>query len=200
MSAARAAFSSASALSAAAFSVARAVFAAAKAASAAVLSAVRAAAAAATASASALSDAAFSAVRAAVAVANAAFSAATAASDAAFSAVRAAFSAASAAVAFAISPFASVTSMKVEIALTAGSKPATSTAGIETDNAACPAVDGYVRVNSDTPSAFDEVAVVEVKLIGVIVGLTPTTGFPKTSVTLTLCFTSVEVNGFAFGV
>jgi hypothetical protein len=90
--------------------------------------------------------------------------------------------------------------MKVEIALTAGSKPRTSTAGIETDNAACPAVDGYVTVNSDTPSAFDEVAAVEVKLIGVTVGLTPTTAFPNTSVILTLCFTSVEVNGFAFGV
>jgi len=59
---------------------------------------------------------------------------------------------------------------------------------------------GYVTVNSDTPSAFDEVAAVEVKLIGVTVGLTPTTAFPNTSVILTLCFTSVEVNGFALGV
>ena len=90
--------------------------------------------------------------------------------------------------------------MNVEIAFTAGSKPMTSTAGIETESALFPGVEGYVRVNSETPSAFDALAVVAVKLIGVIVGLTPATAFPNTSETLTVCFTRVDVNGFAFGV
>jgi hypothetical protein len=90
--------------------------------------------------------------------------------------------------------------MKVEIALTAGSKPTTSTAGIETESALLPAVEGYVIVNSDRPSELEDVGVVEVKLMSESVGVTPATVFPKTSVTFTLCLTRVEVNGFAFGV
>jgi hypothetical protein len=90
--------------------------------------------------------------------------------------------------------------MKVEIDLTAGSKPSTSTAGIETESALFPAADGYVNVNSETPSAFDEVGVVDVRLISESTGVTPVTALLKTSVIFTLCFTRVDVNGFAFGV
>ena len=61
-------------------------------------------------------------------------------------------------------------------------------------------MDGYVRVNSETPSVLDEVGVVEVKLMSESVGVTPATAFPNTSVTFTLCLTRVDVNGFALGV
>jgi hypothetical protein len=71
---------------------------------------------------------------------------------------------------------------------------------IETESALLPAVAGYVRVNSDVPSAAVAVGVVETMLINASAGVIPTTGFPNASVTLTLCLTRVDVNGLAFGV
>ena len=186
MSAARAAFSAASAVAELAFSLANAE---ADAESEAVLSVARpvfSAAVAATAAAKAASLVDLSAARAA-------FSAANNASAAAFSAVRAAFSAASDACAALNVASASMTVMNFEILFTATGRPITSVAAIVIHRALCPGVVGKVRVNSDTPSAFDDDGDVEVKLISDKVGETPVIRFPKTSEMVTLCFEIVEV-------